>query len=123
MKISELHQEFADELNNQRALEYPEEFLGPNWKIILNFWLYLDTLSLEQLDAAYRRYRNLDEVDCDAACLVVNVAAHATLAVNFIAAAACDYGDIGYATRELIGAHKILERGNPLTFVPLFLDL
>jgi hypothetical protein len=30
---------------------------------------------------------------------------------------------VGGATRELIGAHKILEQGKSLTFVPLFLNL
>jgi hypothetical protein len=29
----------------------------------------------------------------------------------------------GVATRELIGANKILEQGIPLTFVPIFLNL
>jgi hypothetical protein len=123
MKISGLHQEFADELNDQRALEHPEEFLSPNWKAILNFWLYLDTLSFEQFDMAWRRYRNLDEGERFVAFSVADVAAHATLAGNFIDAAACEYVDIGDATRELMGVHKILEQGKSLTFVPLFMDL
>jgi hypothetical protein len=123
MKISEIHQEFADELNDQRALDYPEEFLGPNWKEVLNFWLYLDTLSLEQIDIAWRRYRNLDEGERFVAFSVADVAAHATLAGNFIDAAACEYDEIGDATRELMGVHKILELGKSLTFVPLLMDL
>jgi hypothetical protein len=49
MKISTTHQRFVDLLNDQTALEYPERFLGPNWKDVLNFWIYLDTLSIKRL--------------------------------------------------------------------------
>ena len=56
MKISETHQFFANWLNTQRALSNPDEFLGPNWKDVLKFWIYLDTLSDEQLDIVDSQY-------------------------------------------------------------------
>jgi hypothetical protein len=49
VKISRSHRRFALCLEDQTALEYPEDFLGPNWKDVLNFWIYLDTLSEEQI--------------------------------------------------------------------------
>jgi hypothetical protein len=125
MKISKTHQHFADELNSQRALENPEEFLGPNCKDVLNFWLYLDTLSDEQCIMARRRFWNLDNADrisswelaWGASC---DVTSRNNTDAVFVPTAIFH---IGSATRELIGAHKILDQGKSLTFVPIFLNL
>jgi hypothetical protein len=119
MKISETHQRFVNRIDNKRILLHlwhPKNFLGPNWKDVLNFWLYLDTLSGEQLIMARRRFWNLDDADSvsswelawNSSCDVTN-----KLITN----------TVFDATRELIGAHKILEQGKSLTFVSLFLDL
>jgi hypothetical protein len=125
MKISETHQLFALWLNNQRALSHPDEFLGPNWKDVLNFWLYLDTLSDEQLNMSRTRFCNLDVVDrvsswklaWDISCGVVG-----GLYINILFPSSTNT-HAGGATRELIGAHKILKRGKSLMFVPMFLNL
>ncbi len=125
MKISKTHQRFAYQLNNQRALSHPDEFLGPNWRDVLNFWLYLDTLSTEQLEMANFSYWALDMKDrqyavnlaWDAAC---GVTSRSSTDRGF--AATPSFSD-GNATLELICSHKILEQGKPLTFVPMFLDL
>ncbi len=61
MKISTTHQRFVRILSNQRALEHPEEFLGPNWKDILNFWLYLDTLSSRFISSVDQQTVGLSE--------------------------------------------------------------
>jgi hypothetical protein len=130
MKISKTHQRFADRyrISTPRALSHPDEFLGPNWKDVLNFWLYLDTLSDEQLNMARRRFWNLDDADrvsswelaWDASREVTSndISNRAYMSTP---ASASDAG--ATATRELIGAHKILEQGKSLIFVPLFLDL
>jgi hypothetical protein len=58
---------------------------------------------------------------------VLNAASHNIISFAFIdAATKASWGvspghAAGYATWELIGVHKILEQGEPLTFVPLFL--
>jgi hypothetical protein len=54
--ISKIHKRFLESLNNPRVLENPEEFLGPNYKEVLNFWLILDELSEEQLRVVKERY-------------------------------------------------------------------
>jgi hypothetical protein len=124
MKISKPHQRFANILNNQRVLSHPEEFLGPNWKDVLNFWIYLDTLTFEQIDIARNRVRNLDDAHINYSKNLASIAA--SEATNHYISH-CVYvsapGYAGFVAKELIGAHKILEQGQTLTLVPLFLEL
>jgi hypothetical protein len=128
MKISKPHQRFANILNNQRVLSHPEEFLGPNWKEVLNFWIYLDTLSDEQLDIAEDRYEEAPSDDLD---IVDNVARETLNAcsagVTYFFISNCTYWSVhghlgGLATRELIGAHMLLKQGKPLTFTSLLIN-
>jgi carbohydrate-binding DOMON domain-containing protein len=115
---SKTHQRFADELETQRALEYPEEFLGPNWKDVLNFWWFLDGLSEDQWEIVRQRDWALDaDAAYDAA------ADDAARDAAWDAAGYAYGGATGYATLELIGSHRLLEQGKPITFLPLFLDL
>jgi hypothetical protein len=136
MKISKTHQNFANCPGNARALSHPDEFLGPNWKEVLNFWIFIDTLSVKQLriadsrywffDPAYRRgsrdlaRKSAEHVDRP----LVNCYAQLTseLILDRVLRFSPNLG-AGYATWELIGVHKILEQGRSLTFVPLFLNL
>jgi hypothetical protein len=123
MKISETHQFFANWLNDQRALSHPEEFLGPNWKEVLNFWIYLDALSDEQLDIVDSQYCAYDLADKISMLNLAESVANTTTTerIAYVSAMA-GWWNRG-ATWELMGAHKILEQGKPLTFVPLFLSL
>jgi hypothetical protein len=122
MKISTTHQRFGDNLDNQ---ERTLEFLGPNWRDVLNFWLYLDTLGPEQILILSDRYWALDAADfAFADSLAWNAARGATSiekASRIFDAVAGN--DSSLATMELVGVHKILEQGKSLTFVPLFLNL
>jgi hypothetical protein len=125
MKISKTHQKFSKELKEPRALTNPEDFLGPNWKDVINFWLYVDTLSWDQKRKISDRYWTLDEdvrssaydASWDAAkdvvgCVVVNSTWHAAINV-------ASWYIFGYATDELIAHHKLLEQGKSPTFLPL----
>jgi hypothetical protein len=125
MKISKTHQRFVDILGTQRALEYPEEFLGPNWKDVLNFWLYLDTLSLEQFEIVDSRYWTLDHAYKNSLRdLAWNASGDIVGGNNSLCSFQVSYDNVtGYATLELIGVNKILGQGNTLTIVPLFLNL
>jgi hypothetical protein len=114
MKISTTHQRFADLLNDQTALEYPERFLGPNWKDVLNFWLYLDTLSDEKL-VLIEGYAVLWDLKC------ISMRSAVSTIGNEYASVAWDVPfTIGssYATLELIGSHNL----EAFTFLPLFLN-
>jgi hypothetical protein len=136
MTYSKTHKRFADRLNNQRALEHPEDYLGSNWKDVLNFWWYLECLSEDQWEIVRQRYRALGyEVRAAAGAAAWDAARDAAgyAARNAAWAAAADGGFVvsaadvavatGYATWELIGSHRLLEQGKSLTFLPLFLDL
>jgi hypothetical protein len=123
MKISKTHQRFANRIHNQRALRHPDEFLGPNWKDVLNFWLYLDTLSPAQLPNNDNDNELADLADSLKFC---EGAAEETIGEDnyYEAYWAPPHGFVTRrATTELIASHKILEQGKPLTFVPLFMDL
>jgi hypothetical protein len=125
MKISKTHQRFADQLNNQRALSHPDEFLGTNWKEVLNFWLYLDTLSDEQLNIVRGPYNAshypvdlwISVVDSSDETIGCNNSTEAFYAGSWYANRA------GCATLELIVAHKILKQGKSLPCVEMFLNL
>jgi hypothetical protein len=134
MKISNIHQTFSNQFENQRALSNPEDFLGPNWKDVLNFWLYLDTLETELIHMdIFLRYKLANFYsthfnDLKLAKVDSRMCAFETIDEIFAAIA---WGQasvtvgyvVGYATWELIGAHKLLEQGKTLTFVPVLLDV
>ena len=122
VKISRTHQRFANSLRNQRALDCPEEFLGPNWKDVLNFWLYLDTLSGEQFGIAGDLRRNLRCVDESENLAYLAACVSITTGISYEAHMSAPSITSGWATRELIGANKILGQGKLLTFVPIFLN-
>jgi hypothetical protein len=111
MKISTTHQRFVRILSNQRALEHPEEFLGPNWKDILNFWLYLDTLSSRIISSVDQQTVGLSEPYSIIGVVAAYSAYPASLSIP-----------AGNATLELICCHKILERGESLRFVSLLME-
>jgi hypothetical protein len=128
-KISKTHQRFLKRLKDQRVLSHPDEFLGPNWKEVLNFWFFLDTLSPEQRGLVWYRFEFMfgEKEQLRDKIFVLNEASHNIISFAFIDAATKASWSVspghaaGYATYELIGSHQILERGRSLTFVPLFL--
>ncbi len=131
--ISKIHKHFSELLKNPGVLTNPEEFLGPNFEAVLNFWLILDDLSEEQWRVVKKRY----EVFCNENYLewyeAVNLAIDASKEVvggdyayhpSWAAYYATNSWAARWATRELIGMHKILEdQQNPLTFFPMFLEV
>ena len=132
--ISKTHQLFSEYLKNPRVLTNPEEFLGPNYKEVLNFWLILDDLSQEQWrvvkerddDAFYNEnrseWRKARDLALETAEEVVGskYAYYAGLAASIVTNS--DAAD--WATTELIAMHKILEvHQQPLTFFEMFLEI
>jgi len=130
--ISKTHQNFSERLRNPRVLTNPEEFLGPNYEEVLNFWMKLDELSEEQLEFVYEReqafcdenyseWRKATDLTIKASEKVVgwkyaNYAAYAAYRIIDSVAAR-------WATRELIGMHLILEQNKPLTFFEMILEV
>jgi hypothetical protein len=136
MNYSKTHQNFSAELQNPEALTSPQDFLGPNYETVLNFWWTMDSLTETQWNEVARRYRALDPAARDAALSAAWDAAldAARDAVWDAAGSAARYA-AGYAawsaawyaarcaTYELIGMHTLLNDGKTLLFVPLFNDL
>jgi hypothetical protein len=128
--ISKTHKRFSERVRNTRVLENPEEFLGPNFESVLNFWLILDDLSEEQWRVINERYwaencsewRKATDLALAASIEVVGrgyayKAGWATYDVTKSEAAE-------WITRELIAMHKILEdHQQPLTFFDMFLEV
>jgi hypothetical protein len=130
--ISKSHKRFSERVRNTRVLTNPEEFLGENFEVVLNFWLILDDLSEEQLSIVNERYRAFCSENCSERAKAADLAWNASEEVvgwrySYVsgwAAADVTKSEAAYwATRELIGMHKILEdQQNPLIFFQMFLE-
>jgi hypothetical protein len=120
MTYSRTHKRFSELLKKPDALTNPEKYLGPNYQDVLNFWIYLDTLSyLEKREIVERYYALNDYVRHYA----IDAAWNATKVVvgeDFRRAAwraACDVTGCNVfcdATYEIIGHHKLEEPSKPL---------
>jgi hypothetical protein len=116
MTYSKTHKAFSERLNNLDVLTHPANYLGPNWEDVLNFWIYLDTLSYEEKKKMGQRYRALDFKVRDCAFVAAYDAAEEVVGEDFRYAAwlaACDVTGwfiFGDATYEIIGHHKLLEQ-------------
>jgi hypothetical protein len=129
MKISTAHRLFSEYLEKPDALENPQDYLGPNYLAVLNFWLWIDTLSTDQWKEVARRYDAIPsaarDASGDAAWSAARYAA-SDAAWNAAGVAAEDAARVaarvaaGWATVEIMGSHNLIEKGTPLTFVPLF---
>ena len=148
MNYSKAHQNFSTELQNPEALTSPQDFLGPNYETVLNFWWTMDSLTEPQWEEVARRYDALDPAAWYAAGSAAEYAARdaawdaarsaawyaagdaawdaAWSATRYAAWSATRYAAgyaAWYATYELIGMHTLLNDGKTLLFVPLFNDL
>jgi hypothetical protein len=56
MTYSKIHQKFSKYLKQPDALTDPEKYLGPNYQDVLNFWIYLDTLSDQEKEELWQRF-------------------------------------------------------------------
>jgi hypothetical protein len=125
MKVSKTHEAFSKRLRVLKVLTTPQDYLGPNWQDVINFWLYVDSLSAEEKNKIAWLYWNLDyklkksaeDIAYDISTEVVgdvisNVAWSSTMDVS-------NWSVFAFATLELIGSHKLLEQGKSPTFLPL----
>jgi hypothetical protein len=125
MTYSKIHQKFSKILKNPDALTDPENYLGPNWEDVLNFWIYVDGLSNLEKREIVERYYSLDYNERDCAIDVASDAADEVVGKKFSDAAwnvawfVTGWGVFGEATLELITHHKLLEQNKTLTFLPL----
>jgi hypothetical protein len=117
MTYSKIHQAFSNYLEQPDALKNPEKYLGLNYQDVLNFWIYLDTLSYEDKEKMNDRYRALDFKVRESARDAARDAATEVVGEKFRCEAWCaadvvtGWWVFGDATWELIGHHKLLEPG------------
>jgi hypothetical protein len=57
MKISQMQQKLGG-----LFISDPEKELGPNYETVLNFWLFLETLSADQVSIISERYEESERV-------------------------------------------------------------
>ena len=68
MNHSKAHQNFSNRLQKPEALTSPQDFLGPNYETVLNFWWFMDGLTEDQWEEVARRYNAIDYAAWNAAC-------------------------------------------------------
>jgi hypothetical protein len=101
----------------QDVLSNPAKYLGPNWEDVLNFWIYLDTLSNKERKEMGQRFWGLDVSVLEYARDAARDAAIEVVGWEFINAAWRAAVDVtgrcifSCATYELIGHHKLLGQG------------
>lgn len=128
--ISKTHKLFSELLNNPRVLTNPEEFLGPNYREVLNFWLILEELSEDQLrvvNECYLGFKRENFSEWDRSTDLTIEASKEVVGENYDIAVDCATWNITnsgacWAARELIGMHLILEQQKPLTFFEMFFE-
>jgi hypothetical protein len=117
MNYSESHKDFATlltdyhNINYQDVLEHPEDYLGPNYKELLNFWFYWDSLSDDQQYSIVRYH---------------HIYIEARELAEKLASEVIDPRFIEYfwdEEWEIIASHLYIERSIPFTFIPLIFDL
>ena len=129
LMYSTTHQKYAEIMSNENILSRPEDFLGPNYQTVLNFWTFLDSLSEEQRKEVRKRDRDLARDVCYSACEAANNSARKMLPYFFTRNGSIFGGQsvalstAWDATCELIGMNTLLYEGKSLTFVPLFSNL
>jgi hypothetical protein len=125
MTYSKTHQKFSEHLKNPDVLTDPGKYLGPNWEDVLNFWIYIETLSDKEKEAIADRFLNLDDDVRNSAFFVAEDVATEIVGEEFrylawhAAYDVTEWTIFGWATYELISHHKILEQNKTLTFLPL----
>ena len=126
MKTSQTHKRFSDHLGEAKVLTHPEDYLGHNWRDVINFWLFIDGLSSDEKRRMRDRYWALNGDVLDSAEDAAWASAKEVVGVkvaNVFWYASFDVtrSIFAGATKELIAHHKLLGQGKTLLFLPLCL--
>jgi hypothetical protein len=142
MNYSKSHHNFNHHLGGDYpVLSQPEDFLGPNYEAVLNFWWYIDTLTDQQIDKLGGCYFSCDEyvrqnawnISRDFATTAVG---HSNRVATYVSTEIIPIARYEYrnthngayvcaklAAYELISMDILLEQGLKLFFVPMFENL
>jgi hypothetical protein len=98
------HRRISDFLNDSEILINPEKYFGPNCKILLNFWIYWESLTSEQRCTYYSRVNKLStDIYNEARVLAIKTAGQSLFKQLL--------NTLTYLEREIVGMHEILEEG------------
>jgi hypothetical protein len=129
MTYSKAHQLFADYINDVSALTEPQDFLGPNYETLLNFWKYIDKLTEEQWRkvALARNDYHGDQVSVMKIATGVIGSRNRAAVWESTCNAVSSIHDVGaaasFAAREIICMHLLIENGIEIQFLPIFGNL
>jgi hypothetical protein len=125
MTYSKIHKLFSNYLEQPDALTNPAKYLGPNWKDVLNFWIYVDSLSEQEKKEMDDLYWALDRKVRSSSRTAARNAADRVVGWRFKDAAWWAAYSVtgrwvfGFATWELIEHHKLLEKNKTPTSLPI----
>ena len=107
---------FYHNINKQDVLDFPEKYLGPNYREVLNYWFYRESWGIEQINVYLDRRDKLgEETRIKASELATNLASKVI-----------DYRFVGFLderSSEIVASHLYLERNISFTFLSLIFDL
>ena len=113
--ISRSHKQISDNVNRE-ILTSPQDYFGPNYKDLLNFWVYYETLSEYQLGNVWEKIYAMDfDTGRQARDLIIKLSDQVdwfNVPPSFMS----------IVDLEICFAHLILERGGSLVFLPIYLD-
>jgi hypothetical protein len=122
MNYSYYHKKFAGRLNfyhninEQDVLDFPEQYLGPNYKEVLNSWFYLvywdEKLWNGYWDAYFKLAKQIRSYGYNISTKLASEVIDPRFVV-YLEGESC----------EIIAAHLYLQRNIPFTFLPLIFDL
>ena len=101
---------------NPDVLTYPERHFGPNYKTLINFWIYWDSLSWEQLDVHLEKRGKLHGSTWRDAERLCREAAKSIVSREV-------WRFLNDCENEIVASHILLESGISLTFLPLTQNL
>jgi hypothetical protein len=120
MNYSSIRQLLQKEYLSDKIHDHPEQYLGPNYETVLNYWWYLESLSeIAKIDysdnSATKPFRYNNFIIEQANLLTNYHQAKAWYATQL----ALNIGEwYGWVTVELICMHRILDEGKSLFYLP-----
>ena len=119
MNYSKTHQMLQREYLSDKIDDHPEQYLGPNYETVLNYWWYLESLSeiakIDYSDNSATKPSGYNRFIIEQATLLATKQAEAWYATQL----ALNIGEwYGWVTVELICMHRILDEGKSPFYLP-----
>lgn len=129
MNYSTTHKTFSEILNEPEVLTDPCKFLGPNWRKVLEFWSYLDTLSFQDIAKInnsltmswWRKFFRFVKITITTSTLIpTNIDERTLETIIKLFGKYPSFINFVCATYELIALDLFYEKNQDLKFLPAF---